>query len=1122
MRILRMVSKSLLLVCCSIALAAPAVAQGTSYTLDEEFDGGFLSSVQYDTVADQLQLSETSETKPFIYIANHWRGTVSKIDTNTGNEVARYTTCLNNAGNTNQCPQGAHYEDPQAPCTANRGHCPSRTAVDLNGDVWVANRAFGIYGSVTKIAGDVGHCVDRNGNGTIETSMDMNGNGRIDLTYDVNGSHGAIPFTDNGEWKGQADECVLFTKRVGESRKYPRGLTIDGENNVWVGTYVDGMLYKLDNNGNPLQTVSLGVNIYGLASDALGHIYNSEIYNGRIKQIRASDGVVLKTIDLPYSTYGIAVEGDTQVVWLANWQAYGAVIRVDFKTGQYQLIRNPLWGNWGNTRGVALDEEGKVWVSNWNRNALSVYNPATGQWEKNFGVASGPIGVGIDSNNRVWTANYYAANATRIDPAVGNGAPIDSKQLGAYPYSYSDMTGFQLTHGVVKQGTWTVTHDSGQAGLEWGTAFWNEGEGLCPEDDCTPAGTEILVKMRAGDTFPVATQWVDVENGVGTSGLFGQFVEVQVTLRVTGGADISPVLKDLRIEPANQPPVCVAGGALSVACSGGTTSVTLNGAGSSDPDGDELSFTWSAGTCGDLAPVFAGGAVATATFEAAGICGFNCEFGLTVGDGKTTTSCAQALTVYDLPPTLSGLADAAVECNNGAGGVLASDAQLAAFFGAPSGFDACTDSDLPVLNNAPALFGLGETSVAFSTTDYCENNVSGAATVAVVDSAAPQATFCPADDTLVLDQFACTAAAGYVALATDLCEGDFTASQDFSFAAPGEAVGIYSFADSSANIDSCAIQTVTAVDVTAPVVDCPADAELLLDAATCTAAGSYLGTAADNCTGSLFADHDYYFSAPGSQDWDFIFTDGSGNASSCVQTVSALDVTAPVLECPADVTLEVDGNCEAAGTYSATAADNCDGVLTDSNTFAFTYTGSQTQQYSVTDASGNNSVCSQTVSAIDTIAPVVLCNAQETIVPPDAPISFTASATDNCDAITAEITAFDCYKIKKDGSQQDKKESCVVSIDGETLTIADSGGVGDNIVWTVTAADAAGNSTTVECHVLVENPGQGGGDQAACNQGVGNGPEGCDPGNSNQGDPANSNDENGGTPGNPGKKGGKK
>jgi hypothetical protein len=41
-----------------------------------------------------------------------------------------------------------------------------------------------------------------------------------------------------------------------------------------------------------------------------------------------------------------------------------------------------------------------------------------------------------------------------------------------------------------------------------------------------------------------------------------------------------------------------------------------------------------------------------------------------------------------------------------------------------------------------------------------------------------------------------------------------------------------------------------------------------------------------------------------------------------------------------------------------------------------------------------------------------------------------------------------------------------------------------------------------------------------CNQGVGNGPEGCDPGNSNQGNPFRSNDELGGVPGNPGRKGG--
>ncbi len=43
-------------------------------------------------------------------------------------------------------------------------------------------------------------------------------------------------------------------------------------------------------------------------------------------------------------------------------------------------------------------------------------------------------------------------------------------------------------------------------------------------------------------------------------------------------------------------------------------------------------------------------------------------------------------------------------------------------------------------------------------------------------------------------------------------------------------------------------------------------------------------------------------------------------------------------------------------------------------------------------------------------------------------------------------------------------------------------------------------------------------DKDKCNQGVGNGPEGCDPGNSNH--RHGSNDEHGGTPGNPGRRGG--
>lgn len=80
-----------------------------------------------------------------------------------------------------------------------------------------------------------------------------------------------------------------------------------------------------------------------------------------------------------------------------------------------------------------------------------------------------------------------------------------------------------------------------------------------------------------------------------------------------------------------------------------------------------------------------------------------------------------------------------------------------------------------------------------------------------------------------------------------------------------------------------------------------------------------------------------------------------------------------------------------------------------------------------------------------------------------------------------------------------------------------------NVAVTMTGASVIG------CDALSDSPSCKGKkhhghdkEHRKCNQGVGNGPEGCDPGNSNQGNPSRSNDEDGGTPGNPGRKGGNK
>jgi hypothetical protein len=90
---------------------------------------------------------------------------------------------------------------------------------------------------------------------------------------------------------------------------------------------------------------------------------------------------------------------------------------------------------------------------------------------------------------------------------------------------------------------------------------------------------------------------------------------------------------------------------------------------------------------------------------------------------------------------------------------------------------------------------------------------------------------------------------------------------------------------------------------------------------------------------------------------------------------------------------------------------------------------------------------------------------------------------------------------------------------GAAITI--TGGTFDGRALATAAVTLTTGAVSV-CEATSSGPGEGHGRKVhrKCNQGVGNGPENCDPGNSNQGDPSRSNDERGGTPGNPGRKGG--
>jgi hypothetical protein len=140
-------------------------------------------------------------------------------------------------------------------------------------------------------------------------------------------------------------------------------------------------------------------------------------------------------------------------------------------------------------------------------------------------------------------------------------------------------------------------------------------------------------------------------------------------------------------------------------------------------------------------------------------------------------------------------------------------------------------------------------------------------------------------------------------------------------------------------------------------------------------------------------------------------------------------------------------------------------------TVQFSGFGQYSTNLNITDGFGGTATCSADVLVVDTTPPTINCNAPSTIVPPDAPISFNATATDICvGAIDAEIIAFDCFTFAKKGKRIDKTQSCEVAIAEGTITILDSGGVDNRIIWEVGAIDDSGNTNKITCEVLVINP----------------------------------------------------
>jgi hypothetical protein len=165
---------------------------------------------------------------------------------------------------------------------------------------------------------------------------------------------------------------------------------------------------------------------------------------------------------------------------------------------------------------------------------------------KVIGVGTTPTGVAVDANGKVWVTCYDSDNVMRINPTGGAdalGAVDLTVSLGtsADPYNYSDMTGNVLL-GAVFQGSWDVVQDSGINNTQWGILSWTSAE---------PDETSIEVYVRA-DNNPAALpgkQFVQVQNGISfcQANIAGRYLEVLVVFEGDLQTQVSPVLYDITV-----------------------------------------------------------------------------------------------------------------------------------------------------------------------------------------------------------------------------------------------------------------------------------------------------------------------------------------------------------------------------------------------------------------------------------------------------------------------------------------------------------------------------------------------------------------------------------------------
>ena len=328
----------------------------------------------------------------YIWIANSAQGTISKLDTQTVTEVGRYQAKPFNGD-------------------------PSRTSVNLVGDVAVANR----NGGVAKFWANPDHCQNSNGIPGIQTSS------------------GAADVLGWGE-----DDCLAWYTELSCSSNRPvawtRGVFNEAtctyeDMDLW--TACDNQVLLLDGETGAIEETVIIPNgsafVYGGAADADGNFWGLDT-GGSQSLFRVDFNTqMFESWGLPGNGgYGITVDSLGRP-WVCGG---GSVSRFDLMSHTWDSA-----GIGGGIGGCMTDGDELIWHSN-NSGLLMGFNIDTLNIDEQIQLPEYVHGVSVDFEGHVWGVTFAGSNAYRANVTTG---AIDtySGLIGAY--TYSDMTGHALS-----------------------------------------------------------------------------------------------------------------------------------------------------------------------------------------------------------------------------------------------------------------------------------------------------------------------------------------------------------------------------------------------------------------------------------------------------------------------------------------------------------------------------------------------------------------------------------------------------------------------------------------------------------------------------------------------------